>query len=181
MITFLTVPSSTIFWKQHVLVVCMILLVRLPSALTRLRGCFPQALLASAVRCGEDLLLPNGSWMAESGGPQQRGPPPPLPGVVRGCRAVLPEVGWGQGGHPGFCGVPAWIAYFRSQGLLLQSCNWEIFISTLLKSFCSERFQVKCVSAHFSWEGRFTYALGSFYQNTHTAMTHPIDNVPSDG
>lgn len=103
MITFLTVPSRTIFGKQHVLVVCMILLVRLPSALTRLRGCFPQALLASAVRCGEGLLLPNGPSMAEGGGPQQRGPqrrgpPPPLPGVVRGCRAVPPEVGWGWGG-----------------------------------------------------------------------------------
>lgn len=126
MITFLTVPSSTIFGKQHVLVVCMILLVRLPSALTRLRGCFPQALLASAVRCGEGLLLPNGPSMAEGGGPQQRGPqrrgpPPPLPGVVRGCRAVPPEVGWGWGGGtPWLLWVPAWIACFRSQGLLLQ-------------------------------------------------------------
>lgn len=81
----------------------MILLVRLPRALTRLRGCFPQALLASAVRRGEGLLLPRGPWMAEGGGPwqrgpQRRGPPPPLPGVVRGCRAVLPQVGWGWGG-----------------------------------------------------------------------------------
>lgn len=156
MITFLTVPSSTIFGKQHVLVVCMILLVRLPSALTRLRGCFPQALLASAVRCGEGLLLPNGPSMAEGGGPQQRGPqrrgpPPPLPGVVRGCRAVPPEVGWGWGGgHPGFCGSLHGLHASDLKGCCFKSCDWEIFIPTLLKSFCSERFQVKCVSAHFS-------------------------------
>lgn len=180
------VPSSTIFWKQRVMVVCMISLAQLPSALTRLRGCCPRALLAPAVRRGEGLLLPNGPWTAdgerwERGGHQRLGPPPPFPGVAWLQSGAAPG-GMGPGGRHGFPGgVPAWTPYFRSHGLLLQSHNWEIFISTLPKSFCSERFQVKCVSAHFSWEGRFTYALGSFYQNTHRAMTHLIDNVLSDG
>lgn len=86
-----------------------------------------------------------------------------------------------QVGAPVVVVYPHGLGFFRTQRLTLQSWDAEIFVSTLLKSFRSERFQVKCVSAHFSWEGGFTYALGSFYQNTHTAVTHLIDNVLSDG
>lgn len=168
---FPTVPSSTIFWKQHVLVACMILLVLLPSALTRLRGSCPRAFLWWR----EDLLLPQApGWPrgnSESTRISAAGAPPQHWCPRWDGDRWAPQLSWGRS-------MDCVLRIPRAAASVLQLGNFNL---SLLKSFCSQRFQVKCVSAHFSWEGRFTYALGSFYQNTHTAMTHLIDNVLSDG
>lgn len=124
---------------------------------TRLRGCCPRL-----------------SWLWDKDLP---------PGLWMGCRAP------GSWGHPQCCawlwqccppgplhGLGLWIP--RAAASLSRLGIFHLF--PFLNLF-AVRFQVKCVSAHFSWEGRFTYALGSFYRSTHTAMTHLIDNVLSDG
>lgn len=92
---FPTVPSSTIFWKQHVLVACMILLVLLPSALTRLHGCCPRAFLW----WHEDLLLPQVPWMAK----RKKWEHQDLCSWGTSS-ALMPQLGWGQVGTPAFLG-----------------------------------------------------------------------------
>lgn len=99
-ITFPPVASSTVFCKQCVMVICLILLARPPGALTRLHGCCPQVLLVPTVWWGEGLLLPMAPGCPKEHGGESRGP--------RRSLVLLVAAEWGCSGRDG-AGQALWL------------------------------------------------------------------------
>lgn len=132
--------------------ICVVLLVRLPSALTRLRGCCPRALLSPYV---QPRLRCSITCPSRQGHRHWRAGRRPLPCQLRALQWVqgvvgepgtLQHLGQRVSQTSGF--LPRdWVSS-DLKGSHFSLKIGEIFISTFLKSFCCERFQVKCVSSH---------------------------------
>lgn len=104
---------------------------------TRLRGCCPRHSWHPQLTGTRTCSLPAASgWGA---GPPGAGA---TPGAVHGSGSAAPL------GTPALVG-PSVGRGSGSQGLQLLSCNWGFFISTLLKSFCTETSSQMCFSTLF--------------------------------